>query len=503
MNGNASPSTKAQWLALKETLHIENRPFINGCYQSVEALESIKVVNPADGSCITEVFACGQAALERAVLAARESFDSGVWSSLPPVERKKRLLALSRLIYRHRDELALLESLDMGKPVRDSLNLDMNRAVECFAWHAEAIDKFYDQMAPLSENYLGLIRHEPIGVVAAIVPWNFPLVMASWKVAPALATGNSVILKPSERSMLTALRLAGLAKEAGIPDGVFQVLPGFGYTLGKAMALHNDIDCLVFTGSTATGKLLLQYAGQSNMKKVYLECGGKSPHLIFDDGVDIDKAALTAARAIFFNQGEVCVAGSRLLLQKSIKEAVLERVLQHAASMKAGDPLEMTSFMGALVDEAHLKRVLQYIESGICEGAKLLCGGQQVYQDSGGYFVNPTVFDDVTPQMTIFQEEIFGPVLSVCSFDDEDEALRLANNSCFGLAAGVWTADMRRANRLSRKLRAGTVWINSWSGGDMTMPFGGFKQSGNGRDRSLQAMAKYTETKAVWYDFTD
>lgn len=497
------PASREAWQQLRSGLHFHTTGFVDGAFLDSGSAGDMDVCSPVDGSVLASVSMCEQAELELAVKAARRSFVSGVWSAMAPVERKQVLLRLAQLIERDRAELALIECLDMGKPVRDSYNLDVARAVDTFRWHAEAIDKFYDQIAPLPENYLGLIRHEPIGVVAAIVPWNFPLVMASWKVAPALATGNSVILKPSERSLLSALKLAALAHEAGVPPGVFQVLPGYGHTLGKAMALHPDIDCLVFTGSTATGKLLLQYAGQSNMKKVYLECGGKSPQLIFNDGVDLDKAAFTAARAIFFNQGEVCVAGSRLLVENTIRDAVLERVLEHAGNMQPGDPLHESSFMGALVDEVHLKSVLGFIERAGQDGARLLCGGQRVLEESGGCFVEPTIFDEVTPDMSLFQQEVFGPVLAVSGFDSEAEAVQLANNSCYGLAAGAWTADLRRAHRLSRQLRAGTVWINSWSGGDMTMPFGGFKQSGNGRDRSLQAMAKYTETKAVWFDFTE
>jgi gamma-glutamyl-gamma-aminobutyraldehyde dehydrogenase len=370
--------------------------------------------------------------------------------------------------------------------------------VRCFNWTAEAIDKVFDQIAPTGQNELGMITHEPLGVVAAIVPWNFPLLMAAWKVAPALATGNSVLLKPSEKSPLTALRLAELVAEAGIPDGVFNVLPGFGPGCGEAMALHMDIDGLVFTGSTAVGKLLLQCSGRSNMKRAYMECGGKSPNIVFADAPDLRAAATAAAVAIFYNQGEVCTAASRLLVERSIKDEFLAMVLEAGKGMQPRHPLEPDALMGAMVDRAQMDRVLGYIANGREEGARLAMGGRQVMVDSGGFYIEPTVFDGVAPGMKISREEIFGPVLSAIAFDTEEEAVRIANDSIYGLAAALWTQNLSRAHRVARKLRAGSVWVNYWDGGDMTAPFGGYKQSGNGRDKSLQAFSKYTETKATW-----
>jgi 4-guanidinobutyraldehyde dehydrogenase/NAD-dependent aldehyde dehydrogenase len=345
---------------------------------------------------------------------------------------------------------------------------------------------------------LGLVTREAIGVVAAIVPWNFPLMMASWKLGPALATGNSVILKPSERSPLTAIRIAELAIKAGLPNGVLNVLPGYGHTVGEALALHMDVDTIVFTGSTKIAKQLLIYSGQSNMKRVWLEAGGKSPNIVFADAPDLEAAAQAAAGAIAFNQGEVCTAGSRLLVEKSIKSQFLPMVVEAMKSWKPGNPLDPETNVGALVDSRHLEQVLSYIEAGKSAGARILTGGARVLEETGGTYVEPTLFDGVTNAMKIAQEEIFGPVLSVIEFDTVTEAISIANDTCYGLAAALWTRDLSKAHRTARALRAGSVWVNQYDGGDMTAPFGGFKQSGNGRDKSLHALDKYTEIKATW-----
>jgi gamma-glutamyl-gamma-aminobutyraldehyde dehydrogenase len=492
------PGTRAEWQARADALSFRSKAFIDGRFVEAASGKTFDCISPIDGRVLTKVSECGPEDVERAVAAARRAFDEGSWANASPVERKKKLQRLARLIESHKVELALLETLDMGKPIGDSMSVDVNASVRCFDWTAEAIDKVFDQIAPTGPTELGLITHEPLGVVAAIVPWNFPLLMAAWKVAPALATGNSVLLKPSEKSPLSALRLAELVAEAGIPDGVFNVLPGFGQGCGEAIALHMDVDGLVFTGSTAVGKHLLQCAGRSNMKRAYMECGGKSPNIVFADAPDLQAAASAAASAIFYNQGEVCTAGSRLLVERSIKDEFLAMVLEASKSMQPRHPLEPDALMGAMVDRVQMDRVLGFIADGRAEGARLAMGGRQVMDESGGFYIEPTVFDDVAPGMKISREEIFGPVLSAIAFDSEEEAVRIANDSIYGLAAALWTRELGRAHRVARRLRAGSVWVNLWDGGDMTAPFGGYKQSGNGRDKSLQAFSKYTETKATW-----
>jgi len=495
---STTPTDQAGWQALADQLTLEGRAYLNGAYQWACNRETFACISPVDGRELAQIASCDQADAGLAVAAARNAFESGVWSHLAPTKRKAVLLRFADLIDAHGDELALLETLDMGKPIGHSRAVDVPATVRAIRWTAEAIDKVYGELAATPHDQIGMISREPIGVVAAIVPWNFPMIMAAWKIAPALATGNSVILKPSEKSPLTAVRLAALAEEAGIPSGVFNVLPGYGHTVGKALALHMDVDCLVFTGSTNVAKQLMIYAGQSNMKRVWLEAGGKSPNIVFADAPDLKKAAAEAASAIAFNQGEVCTAGSRLLVEESIRGEFLGLIREALTTWCPGHPLDPATTCGAIVDQAQLDRIIEYIGIGQSEGATLVEGGKRVMEDSGGLFVQPTVFDGVNNRMRIASEEIFGPVLSVIGFTTAEEAIKIANDSIYGLAAAVWTSNINTAYKVARALRAGSVWINHYDGGDMTAPFGGFKQSGNGRDKSLHAFDKYTEIKATW-----
>lgn len=396
----------------------------------------------------------------------------------------------------------MLETIDMGKPISMSKEEDMDGVVQTIAWYAEACDKIYDEVAPATPHSVGLITREPLGVIAAVVPWNYPLLMAAWKFAPALAAGNSVIVKPAEQSPLTCLRVAELAAQAGIPDGVFQVLPGYGETAGQALGRHMDVDMVTFTGSTEIGKRFLCYAGESNMKHISLECGGKTPNIIFADAPDLDAAAYDAGMAIFHNSGQVCSASSRLLIEESIHDTFLSAVQKVCDDMIPADPLDPDTTMGSMVDKNQMERVLGYIEAGTQQGAELICGGKQVRQNTGGYFIEPTIFDRVTNDMRIAQEEIFGPVLSTLTFKNPEDAIQIANDTNYGLQASVWTRDINKAHKVARQLRAGSVNINNTDGGDISMPFGGYKQSGIGRDLSLHAYDKYTQLKSTYIELS-
>ncbi|NHQ83495.1 aldehyde dehydrogenase [Chromobacterium vaccinii] len=486
----------AEWKQLAAELKIEGRAFINGEYRAAAEDKRFDCVNPANGAKLAEIAHCGEADVEAAVKAARRAFESGVWSELAPLKRAAVLKRFAALIREHADELSLLETLDAGKPIGDTTAVDVPASAYCVEWFAEAIDKVGGEVVPVDPKLVGLVTREPIGVVAAVVPWNFPILMASWKFGPALAAGNAVIVKPSEKSPLTAIRVAALAKQAGIPDGIFQVLPGAG-DVGRLLALHMDVDCVAFTGSTNVGKLIAGYAAQSNLKRAWLELGGKSPNIILPDCPDLARAARSAASGIFYNMGEVCTAGSRVLVHKDIKERFLEEFKKAAAGFFPGDPLDPATSMGAIVDEIQYRKVLNYIDKGLSEGANLLLGGKAVHTDKG-LFIEPTAFDCPSHDLTICREEIFGPVLSVITFSELDDAIRIANDTAYGLAAAVWTSNVSTAHQVSRRLRAGTVWVNCYDeGGDMNFPFGGYKQSGNGRDKSLHALEKYTELKST------
>jgi acyl-CoA reductase-like NAD-dependent aldehyde dehydrogenase len=490
------------WRELAKSLSPRTQAFIDGRYVPAISGATFDCVNPANGQVIAKVASCDAADVDVAVASARKAFEGGAWSRRAPAARKKVLLRFAELVRKHRDELALTETSDMGKPISDSLKIDIPAAANCIAWYAEAIDKVYDEVAPTGHDALALVTRESVGVVGAIVPWNFPLLMASWKLGPALATGNSVVLKPSEKSPLTALRVAELAMEAGLPEGVLNVVPGFGYTAGEALALHMDVDCIAFTGSTRTGKRMLEYSGRSNMKRVWLECGGKAPNLVLGDVADVERAATAAAYGIFFNQGEMCSAASRLVVHESLKDAMLEKIVEIGRSMAPGDPLDPKTRLGAIVDRVQLNTVMEFIESGKQGGATVALGGNRVREDSGGFYVEPTVFTEVKPVMKIAREEIFGPVLSTITFRDVEEAVAIANDVSYGLTAAVWSRDITTAHRVAKRLRAGTVYVNCYDADDITVPFGGFKQSGNGRDKSLHAMDKYTELKTTWIDLS-
>ncbi|GGF43039.1 gamma-glutamyl-gamma-aminobutyraldehyde dehydrogenase [Aliidongia dinghuensis] len=477
---------------------LPSQAFIGG--RSVSALsgETLPCIFPGDGKLLGHVAACDTADVDLAVNAARKAFEAGHWSRMAPQDRRKILLRFSELILEHRDELATLETLNVGKPFLNALNGDIPSAASCIAWFGEAIDKMYGEVGPTPADLTAVLTREPLGVVAAVVPWNYPLSMAAWKLGPSLAAGNSVILKPAEQSPYTALRIASLAMEAGLPEGVLNVVSGYGATAGQALGRHMDVDCVTFTGSTEVGKLFMRYAGESNAKRVSLELGGKSPQLVLADS-DLDAAAAGVAAGIFANAGQVCNAGSRLIVERRVKDELLERIAKLAGALKIGDPFDPSTRLGPLVSKEQHDRVLGYIDAGLSEGASLLVGGARPAEQSSGYFIEPTIFDGVRNDMKIAQEEIFGPVLSTITVDGFEEGIAVANDTIYGLAAGVWTNDIRKAQRAAKAIRAGVVWVNCFDRGNMAVPFGGFKQSGHGRDKSLHAIEKYTDWKATWY----
>lgn len=491
-----------QYENIASSLKLPRKALIGGQFVDAAAGKTLKTENPANGKTLAEITLCGPEDVDAAVAVARKAFEDGRWAKMHPGVRKSILLKFAALIKENQEELAVMETLDSGKPIADTLTADVPETADCFAWHAEATDKLEDQITATGPDNLSIVIREPIGVVGAILPWNFPMLMAAWKLAPILATGNSVVIKPAEATSLTLLRMAQLAMEAGIPDGVLNVLPGIGSVVGAALARHQDVDLLTFTGSTAVGRQLLEYSGRSNLKRVLLELGGKNPCIVMPDVADLDTAADQAVTAALWNMGENCTANSRILVHRDIKETFLEKLVENARAWKTGNPLDPQFRLGALISKDHMDKVLGYIEKGKAEGANHIYGGQRLHEESGGYFVEPAIFDGVTPEMTIARDEIFGPVFGVTTFETVEEAIEIANDTEYGLHASVWTDNVNLVHKISRAVRAGTISVNCFSEGDVGTPFGGFKQSGFfGRDKSLWANRQYTELKTVWTAF--
>ena len=494
-------TTLHHWKTLQKNATFHDKMFINGQFVSAVSGDTFDNINPATRQLNASVANGNADDVNKAVAAARHAFNSGIWAGIPPSDRKAVLIKLADLIMDNMEELAVLETSDMGKPIGDATHIDIPGASAILKWHAEAIDKIYDEVAPIGGDTQATIRRQAVGVVAAVVPWNFPLDMAIWKLAPALAVGNSVIVKPSEDSPSSILRVAELAVQAGVPEGVLNIVTGLGPISGRALGEHMDIDCLAFTGSTVVGKQFLKYSGNSNMKAVYLECGGKSPNLIFADA-HIKRAAQKAAFGIFWNQGEVCSANSRILVEKSIKDRFIAELKQASKVWHPNNPLDPESKAGCIVNKKQHTKIKDYIQSGK-QQAQLVFGGESMAIDGVEAYITPTVFDcSDNHNADIFVQEIFGPVASLVTFDSEDEAVAIANNSIYGLAASVWTNSLQRAHRLSHKITAGTVSINTVDALSPMTPFGGFKQSGFGRDLSLHAFDKYSQLKTVWIDYS-
>jgi gamma-glutamyl-gamma-aminobutyraldehyde dehydrogenase len=479
--------------------------YIDGRQTAPESSETFETLTPATGQVLAEIAACGPADVERAVSSARRAFDGGEWSRRAPAERKRVLLRLAELIESNLLELARIDAVDAGKPIVDCEELDLPDVVNTFRWYAEALDKVFGKISPTGSDALALITHEPIGVVAAVLPWNFPSATLAWKLGPALAAGNSVIVKPPEQAPLSTLRLAELASEAGLPDGVLNVVPGLGEVAGRALGLHMDVDMVAFTGSAQVGRHFLRYAADSNLKDVVLECGGKSPQIVMADASrDIRYVADQLTNAAFWNAGQNCTCGSRILVDRSVQEELLETMSELAPQWTVGDPLDRSTKMGPLIEASALDRVLSYIQGASDGGATIVSGGNRVLESTGGWYVEPTIIGNVTPDMPVAREEIFGPVVSVLAFDTEAEAVALANDSSYGLAASIFTHDLDVAHRLAREVRAGTVTVNCYGEGDITTPFGGYKQSGfGGRDKGLEALEQYSELKTTWYALND
>lgn len=492
--------TAGEYKAIAQSMMFGGNAFIDGIARPAISGKTFQSVNPATGQELARIAACGQTDVDFAVQKAREAFEDGRWRHRAPADRKETLIEFAKLIHRNRHELAVLESLDSGKPVAECQTIDVHETANTIRWHAELIDKVYDNTAPVGQNATTLIVREPIGVVGCVLPWNFPLLMMAWKIGPALASGCSVIVKPAQETSLTALRLAELAHEAGVPAGVLNVVTGSGRDVGEPIGRHPDIDMVSFTGSTETGRRFLRYAADSNLKRVVLECGGKNPAVVFDDAEDLDLVAEQVVLGAFWNMGENCSASSRLIVHEKVKDELLSRMTAYMRDWRMGDPLDPTNRVGALVSKAHFEKVKSYIDRITSEKLDLVAGGKT----EGGAFVEPAVVDGVTPASSLFREEVFGPVLTVTTFSSVAEAIALANDTNYGLAASVYTGNLKRALKAAREIRAGTVTVNCFGEGDITTPFGGYKESGfGGRDKSIFAHDQYTELKTIWIDTSD
>ena len=494
--------TKEEYSDIAQGLVLPNKAFINGQYVSAIKDNSMVTVNPATSEVLTEIASCDSDDVDVAVANAKEVFESGLWSKLAPSERKHYVLKLADLLEKHAVELAVLETLESGKPIHECIKTDLPETISCIRWYAEAADKMYDQISPPGHDALAIIRREAVGIVACVLPWNFPLMMLAWKLAPALMMGNSVIIKPAESTSMTTLKVAELAIEAGIPAGVFNVLPGFGPNVGEPLGMHEDVQVVSFTGSTATGRHFLKYSALSNLKRVVLECGGKSPSIILSDAKDLDSIADNVVTAALWNMGQNCTANSRIIIHKDLKAELTQKIIEKLDEWQTGNPLDPQFMLGSIINKDQYEKILRYIEIGEQEGAKLIFGGKALNINKG-LFIEPAIFDNVTPTMTIAIEEIFGPVFGLIEAATDEEAITIANDSCYGLQASLYTSDLKKAHLFSQQLQAGTVSVNCFSEGDVSTPFGGYKLSGfGGRDNSLMAFDQYSEVKTTWFDLS-
>lgn len=495
--------TLEEYRAIAAEVALPVNPYINGKFMRPKSGKIMDSINPATGSVLGKVAACGPEDVDFAVAKARETFDRGEWSRMHPGGRKEVMIRLVKLVKRHRHELAVLESLESGKPIRECAATDVPETWRCLEWHAEATDKLYGQVSPSGDDALGLVIREPVGVVGCVLPWNFPLMMLAWKIGPALSAGNSVIVKPAEQTSMTALRVAELATEAGLPDGVLNVLPGEGPDVGEPLGRHDGVQVVSFTGSTEVGRRFLEYSARSNLKRIVLECGGKNPAVVLSDAANLDHAARQITYAALWNMGQNCTANSRVIVHKDVKEGLAGRIREQMRCWRTGDPLDPANNLGAIVSREQYDRILAYIDTGAEEGARIVEGGSAI-EAGGGLFIEPTLFDQAKPDMKIARDEIFGPVFAIVEVNSDDRALAVANDTCYGLQASLFTSSVAKAHRFARALQAGTVSVNCYSEGDATTPFGGYKLSGfGGRDNSLLAHDQYCETKTIWLDIGD